>query len=324
MKGRFSRIFELFNQRNTEYYQQAFDRLEKENKTTFNFAAAFSLGMWLVFRKMYGWAILFILISAGIQTSLGALYPSPKATAVISSVLWLVMVIGFGFWGNSFYYREVKSRVSKGYNSMEDYNSIDPVWGIIIIGVVVPLLIGIGSVILISKNIVSTNVIGWIVTLIQTSFIAIPWAINYKKFHSQEFAEPAEVTEESVNVYLEKADPKRLTVSMCTMIVTYLISFLIILPMVSALAVVGMKATGDKIKSQMDKIAEEVDKMPNKKDALKDLSSNRKALEQSVKLQDYLNKKDTEKQNSSKVPAKTAELGDKQKESIKMKDEFAD
>lgn len=321
MKGRFSRIFELFNQRNTEYYQQAFERLEKENKTTFNFAAAFYPTTWLVFRKMYGWAILFILISAGIQTSLGALYPGPKATAVISSVLWLVMIIGFGFWGNSLYYREVKSRVSKGYNSMEGYSSIDPVWGIIVIGLVVPLLVGIATGILVSKNIASKNVIVWIVALIQMFFMAIPWTINYKKFHSQESAEPAEVTEESVNAYLEKADPKHLTGPMCTMIFTYLLSFLFILSMVSVLAVAGMKATGEKIKSQMDKIGEEVDKTPLT-DAVNGLTDH-KTLKQSVKLSDYLNKEVSEKQDFSQIPEKNVNQKSSQEKTAEIEEERA-
>ena len=74
MKERFSKIFELWNQRNTEYYQKAFDRLEKEKKITFNFAAGFFPILWLVFRKMYGWAMLFTLLYGGILALLHTFY----------------------------------------------------------------------------------------------------------------------------------------------------------------------------------------------------------------------------------------------------------
>ncbi|MBO7537555.1 MAG: DUF2628 domain-containing protein, partial [Alphaproteobacteria bacterium] len=88
MKGRFFRIFEIFNKRNTEYYRQAFERLERENKTTFNFAAAFGSSAWLVFRKMYGWAALFILVYCGIQEVLLALCKDPITQNISLIVLY--------------------------------------------------------------------------------------------------------------------------------------------------------------------------------------------------------------------------------------------
>ena len=234
MKGRFSRIFELFNQRNTEYYQQAFDRLEKENKTTFNFAAAFGSYAWLVFRKMYRLATLFILVYGGIMISLNEFCQNSKTVNLISAVLFLVIFLGFGFFGNGLYYKHVKSKIAKGYAKITDYNSIDPVWGIVVVGLVVPFLSGIFSGIFAVTNVGSKSVLQLLVTLMQVFFIAIPWAIDHKKFHSQESVEPVEVTDESVNVYLEKANPKRLTVSMGI----YVISYLLLLPVV---IVAGMK-----------------------------------------------------------------------------------
>lgn len=324
MQGRFSRIFELFNQRNTEYYQQAFDRLEKENKTTFNFAAALCWAMWLVYRKMYGWAILFVLAFTGIPASLNAFYQNSKVATLISAVLYLVTIIGFGFFGNSLYYKHVKSKVAKGYAEITNYNSIDPVWGIVVIGVVLPLLVGVSAGILMPKHPVSKNVFQLLTMLIQVFFIAIPWMINYKKFHSQESVEPVEVTEESVNAYLEKANPKRLTVSMCTMIVSYLL-FLLILSMMSVLAVVGMKTTGKKVLNQLDKIGEEVSKMPN--DSIKGVKIriDDETEKQSVELSAEFNKKVAKKEkNSSEVSEKTTEAVNGQEKSVRIEKEVAD
>lgn len=325
MQGRFSRIFELFNQRNTEYYQQAFDRLEKENKTTFNFAAAFFMGAWLVFRKMYGWALLLILANGGIQEILQMLSSNPTKRVVGSCVFSLILFIGFGFFGNSLYYKHVKSKIAKGYAEITNYNSIDPIGGIVIVGIVMPLLVGIFGGILVSAKVFSSHVIGLLSVPIQIVFIAIVWAIDHKKFHSQESVEPVEVTEESVNAYLEKANPKRLTVSMCTMIVSYLLFLLLILSMVSVLAVVGMKTTGKKVLNQLDKIGEEVSKMPN--DSIKGVKIriDDETEKQSVELSAEFNKKVAKKEkNSSKVPEKTTEAVNGQEKSVGIEKEVAD
>ena len=348
MQGRFSRIFELFNQRNTEYYQQAFDRLEKENKTTFNFAAGFYWAAWLVFRKMYRLATLFILVYGGIMISLNEFCQNSKTVNLISAVLFLVIFLGFGFFGNSLYYKHVKSKIAKGYAKITDYNSIDPIWGIVVVGLVVKFLSGIFSGIFAVTNVGSKSVLQLLVTLMQVFFIAIPWAIDHKKFHSQESVEPVEVTDESVNVYLEKANPKRLTVSMGI----YVISYLLLLPVVTVVAVAGMKYTGKKILSQLDKIAEGLDEVPNEKAKKGTKILDDKEIKKQLDEIDKLNKRIIEKQklgktsetdesmrkdldalcdawaklakdvkkkkNSPEVPAKTAEHRNSQVKSVKI------
>ena len=272
MKGRFSRIFELFNQRNTEYYQQAFDRLEKENKTTFNFAAAFYWPAWLVFRKMYGWALLFILVCGGVTMSLNAFCQNSRMANLISIIFQLVMFIGFGFFGNSLYYKHVKSKIAKGYAEITNYNSINPVWGIVVFGVVVPFLVGVSSVFLImERGGISKNVFLLFVPLMQVFFMVIPWAIDYKKFRSQESVEPAEVTEESVNAYLEKANPKRLTLSIGIGVISHLLSSFTILSVIGALAVVGAEVTGKRI-IESNKIQENVSETHSTPEILKSVA----------------------------------------------------
>ncbi|MCR4624324.1 MAG: DUF2628 domain-containing protein [Alphaproteobacteria bacterium] len=301
MQGRFSRIFELFNQRNTEYYRQAFDRLEKENKTTFNFAAAFFVGVWLVFRKMYGWALLLTLANGGIQEILQMLSSNPTKRVVGSCVFLLILFIGFGFFGNSLYYKHIKSKVTKGYAEIANYNSIDPIGGIVIVGIVMPILVGIFGGILVSAKVFSSHVIGLLSVPIQIVFIAIIWAIDHKKFHSQESVEPVEVTDESVNIYLEKDNPKHLTISMGIGVISYLLSFLLILSMVGVLAVVGMKATGKKISNQLDKIGEEVSKMPNKKAKKGIKTLDDKETRKQLDEIDKINKRIIEKQKLGKT-----------------------
>ena len=132
MKERFSRIFELWNQRNIGFYKECFKKLETENKTSFNYIAGISPVMWMVFRKMYGWATLFTLIFAGINAILSAFFPS--ATRVTSISRFLIIFVVFGFFGNTLYLKHVKSKVEKRYSEIEDYNSIDPIWCVLSAG----------------------------------------------------------------------------------------------------------------------------------------------------------------------------------------------
>ena len=261
-----------------------------------------------------------ILANGGIQEILQMLSSNPTKRVVGSCVFSLILFIGFGFFGNSLYYKHIKSKVTKGYAEIANYNSIDPIGGIVIVGIVMPLLVGIFGGILVLAKVFSSHVIGLLSVPIQIVFIAIVWAIDHKKFHSQESVEPVEVTDESVNVYLEKANPKRLTVSMGI----YVISYLLLLPVVAVVAVAGMKYTNKKILNQLDKIAEEIDKVPN--DSVKGVKIriDDKKGKQSVELSAKFNEKVTKKEkNSSKVPAKTAESVNSKEESIEIEEEVA-
>lgn len=266
MKGRFSRIFELFNKRNTEYYQKAFDRLEKENKTTFNFAAAFGSFAWLVFRKMYGWAALFTLVCEGGCRIVFMFCKDDVLKWVISLIFYFLCVVLFGFFGNTLYYKDVKSKIAKGYAEMERYNSIDPIGGIILSGAVY-WLCAFFLPVLSLKGVTSENTVNLWGIAMGGFFVAIPWAINYKKFHVQESAEPVEVTEESVNAYLEKANPKHLTGPMMVGVLFIMTPLTIVLVSLSLLLLMGfyINTTGNKVAQQQrsDKVVEEVSKTPN-------------------------------------------------------------
>ena len=206
MKGRFSGIFEFWNQRNTEYYQEAFERLEKEDIVTFNFAAAFGPYWWMIFRKMYGWAILFAIVYRGLKM----LCP-PSAIYAISILFFVI----FGFFGNTFYYKHVKSQVSKGYAKMPNYNSIDPICGILT--VIITDFVGLEL-----RPIVLTGTYKkLLLILVSSCIIVVSLAVNYVKFRPQESVEPVEVTEESVNQYLKKSSSKYLAMCFITMFFIY-------------------------------------------------------------------------------------------------------
>ncbi len=250
MKERFSRIFELWNQRNIGFYKECFKKLETENKTSFNYIAGISPVMWMVFRKMYGWATLFTLIFAGINAILSAFFPS--ATRVTSISRFLIIFVVFGFIGNTLYLKHVKSKVEKGYAEIQDYNSIDPIWSVLYVG----LLVFAGSffMLLIGKGVPlwGVNLIGVVVQLL---IISIPWMIDCKKCCSQEIAAPLQVNEESIGKYLEKANSQKMFAAVWVLIACLLIT--------GVSGIVAAKMVGEQIQSRLEKISEDLDKMPN-------------------------------------------------------------
>ena len=260
MKERFSKIFELWNQRNVGFYKKCFNKLETENKTSFNYMAGIAPVMWMVFRKMYGWAAIIVLIFAGINTVQFALvHPTESVSGVISLLLYIVEFIIFGFLGNTLYYKHVKSKIAKGYSKIEGYNSVDPIWCVLY----VILSILLGSIIPFFP--VSFWVSGLVVGVVSLLIIAIPWAIECKSLCSQESVEPVEINEESVGKYLEKASAKNMFAAMWILIVGILL--------VGISTTVATKMVGNEIKDQLNKIAEEVSKVPNDSEKL-DAKSN--------------------------------------------------
>ena len=316
MKERFSKIFEHWNQRNTEYYQEAFKKLEEENKTTFNFAAALFNVMWLVFRKMYGWAILLSLISGGVLFSTKMLCKNADVVFMMQISVSSIMILGLGIFGNTLYYKHVKSRVSKGYAEMLEYNPVDPVWSVLysMLGSLLKML----SIPVLVFSSVSGEAIKNLSCLFASFIIAIVWAIDYRKFHPQESAEPITVTEESANNYLKKSNPTQMIAALCALVFISLIH----VATTSSLKVLGKKVLNQldamsakkdiesRIDDEMRKQLDEIDKLnkrilEKKKSGIVDesLEKDKEALVAKwAELAKYVKKK-----NSQKVPKKNNE-----------------
>lgn len=228
MKSRFLRIFDRWNKRNAEYYKESFEKLDG-NKLTFNFAAAFGNVLWLIYRKMYGWAMLITLINAGIQIPMRMLSSTPSVLSGISILSFLIWFLGFGFLGNTFYYKHVKSQVSKGYSKIQDYNPIDPMWSLIVFGVVVPCLLGIvsGVMLMIGKGTVPVNSLAVLTVLLQVLILSIPRAMDQKKFRPLESEKAMRVTKKSIDQFLGKSDSKYLGTAVVIWIVLIILSLLV-------------------------------------------------------------------------------------------------
>ena len=106
-----------------QYYEKAFERLEKENKHTWNWAACLFSGGWLLYRKMYLYTFIYLLINAICSLLLlGKDFKSLGMTEIIICMLLQMFIMcGFGYFGNRIYYHAVKKRISKGYHLLERY-----------------------------------------------------------------------------------------------------------------------------------------------------------------------------------------------------------
>ncbi len=224
MKERVNRIFDLWNQRNIDYYKEAFKKLKKE-EPTFNFAAALFPFQWLVFRKMYGFAISIVAGSMLMQLILCLFFKSLTIKISVPTLIFTIISVILGFGGNSLYFKTIKTRIAQGYLDIKDYSSISPVWS------VVPALIASLVVYWIPaqydfgpKSITLINVCPGLPMML---FILIAWAIDYKMDSPQESWVSTELEEDYVNRYLGKANSKNVTFLFLLLILLYGIIFVI-------------------------------------------------------------------------------------------------
>lgn len=157
-----------------EYYEKAFDRLEKTGKHTWNWAAFFGGITWLLYRRMYLYAFVLTIVYFGMDILLGiyavsnmggesgmlAAYvilcelvlPRMSLGLFVYSLchladkfvyyfangwvnienceIWIIIALSvfittricLGYFGNSWYYGEVKEKIYEGYHLMDRFS----------------------------------------------------------------------------------------------------------------------------------------------------------------------------------------------------------
>ncbi len=106
---------------NAQYYKKAFERLEKENKNTWNWVAFWLNVVWMIYRKMYLYAFMYY-IAIVLFGVVGNFFEVTKTTlGVLLGLIWIVFSCCLGYLGNRLYYHVVKKRVSEGYHLLEQY-----------------------------------------------------------------------------------------------------------------------------------------------------------------------------------------------------------
>ncbi len=100
--------YRIFIGKNADYYLKKFEVFEKTGSSLSWNWAAFGFGIfWMVYRKMYLYAFLSMLLIFFINILEVSLRLSPLLSFFLSLWLW----VGFGLFGNYLYYLHVKKKV---------------------------------------------------------------------------------------------------------------------------------------------------------------------------------------------------------------------
>ncbi|MBQ3564645.1 MAG: DUF2628 domain-containing protein [Alphaproteobacteria bacterium] len=116
-----------------DYYIEAFRKLENGKKHSWNWAAAIFGTTWLIYRKMYLYAFLFLLLDvfavfivySATSEKIGSDYFVDRSTfeAIYVWGIGAISFLFFGYYGNRLYYKAVKKKISKGYHLLNRYHS---------------------------------------------------------------------------------------------------------------------------------------------------------------------------------------------------------
>lgn len=115
-----------------DYYINAFRKLKREGKNSWNWSAAIFGATWLIYRKMYLYAFLFTLLDIFtilvVVTSLEYTVNSihyiniSDFENVYNYGTGIISVLFFGYYGNRLYYKTVKRKIAKGYHLLERHH----------------------------------------------------------------------------------------------------------------------------------------------------------------------------------------------------------
>lgn len=119
MKEKILEKYNTFKLRCTNYYKEAFLKLDQKN--TFNLAACVFGIYWMIYRRMWFSAIAYVIISAILILSTSAMCTFINYNCY--KILFVSFLIAIGFFGNSIYLAEIKWKIKRGYHLSQDFNS---------------------------------------------------------------------------------------------------------------------------------------------------------------------------------------------------------
>jgi hypothetical protein len=119
-------LYEAYlGEKNSTYYLSKFKEFDQQGpslKANWNWAAFFGFLTWALYRKMYGW--FFALFGLYIVLTIINKALTQGGFYVISFLLWSVPIIGFGFFANSLYYRNVKKKIADAQLLISDESKL--------------------------------------------------------------------------------------------------------------------------------------------------------------------------------------------------------
>lgn len=96
---------------NTTYYLRAFRKMKAEGSSaSWNWSAFFCSTYWLIYRKMYGWGMAFLVTELlGLMLAIDA----PFLIAFIWNLLFLIGAVFFVIYANKMYYNSLMAKKEK-------------------------------------------------------------------------------------------------------------------------------------------------------------------------------------------------------------------
>ena len=114
----------LIGKKRLDYYLKRFESFDDRGGgfiPSWNCAALFFTGLWALYRKMY--AVFFVVL--GIPFILAIIGATLIGVGpALRNLIQVVLMIGFGIYGNALYYRHTKRKIAKARTTLPDAEKI--------------------------------------------------------------------------------------------------------------------------------------------------------------------------------------------------------
>ena len=123
----------------TQYYLDAFEKLDKDGKHTWNWAAFFMFGIWFGYRKMYLESVVLYVIGfilGKIADYFMVMYPENGwyVFFILIAIFAPIHAIA-AYYGNAMYYRKVKNMIRRGAHEIPENRPTSLVCALVVFSV---------------------------------------------------------------------------------------------------------------------------------------------------------------------------------------------
>ncbi len=108
-----------------DYYLKRFESFDNRGGgfiASWNWAAFFFNGLWALYRKMY--AVFFVVLGISFISAIFNILAFISPTPPLGILIRVVLMIGFGIYGNALYYRHTKRKIAKARTTLPDAEKI--------------------------------------------------------------------------------------------------------------------------------------------------------------------------------------------------------
>ncbi len=115
----------LIGKKRLDYYLKRFESFDDRGGgfiPSWNWAAFFFTGLWALYRKMY--AVFFVVLGISFISAIFNILAFISPTPPLGILIRVVLMIGFGIYGNALYYRHTIRKIAKARTTLPDAEKI--------------------------------------------------------------------------------------------------------------------------------------------------------------------------------------------------------